>query len=212
MGTDRGEMGPNDQRTPVILNLGCGFSKMKSPVINVDKFDICKPDVQHDLEVHPYPWADESVDQVFAFHIFEHLQNWWGAFTECARILRWGGFLEMRVPSESSTSAGTYRDHLNIISPYSFCGTDGYVIGRHNTNAWAAIEDNTVPMHFEWIIQVPHPKYNWILKWFPKTMQFLAEHGRNFIWEERYVFRKQQHGEKNIPHPKIVGVGEGSRK
>jgi SAM-dependent methyltransferase len=175
---------------PVVLNLGCGFSKMSGAgVVNVDGFANCTPDVLHDLNAFPYPWADCSVDHIFAFHIFEHLKDWWAAFSECARILKPGGILEMRVPDESSTSAGTYRDHLHIISSYSFCGVvDGFV-ARHNTNAWAATVDSTVPFKQIGYVVVPFPQYNW-MRWVPGLLNFCHKHLRNFFWEQRFTFRK----------------------
>ena len=190
MERDRGEVGQDDQKTPVILNIGCGFAKMAKPAINVDMFEICKPDILWDLNKFPYPWEDNSVDQVCAFHIMEHLEDWWKSFLEITRILKIGGWFEMRVPDESSSSAGTYRDHKHIITHYSFCGLQGSFIHRHNTNAWAASIDDSIPMKVEHYFKVPHPEYNWIQKWFPSIFLFLASHCRNFIWEQRFVFRK----------------------
>ena len=190
MGGDRAAMGQDDQEAPVILNIGCGFAKMVPPAINVDAFEICKPDILWDLNKLPYPWHTESVDQVYAFHILEHLDDWWASFLEITRILKVGGWLEMRVPDESSTSAGTYRDHKHIISACSFCGLQGSLIQRHNTNAWAASVDDSVPMKIEHYWKVPFPEFNWIQRWFPWLFRLLASHSRNWVWEQRFVFRK----------------------
>ena len=82
-----------------VLNLGCGFAKFKSPnVTNVDAFDICKPDLVHDLNVMPLPFEDNSFDLILANHIFEHLPKWWDCFNECARVLKPCGRLEVYVP------------------------------------------------------------------------------------------------------------------
>ena len=45
------------------LNLGCG-SKILSDYINVDKFEYYKPNIVHDLEKIPYPFEDNSVDEI----------------------------------------------------------------------------------------------------------------------------------------------------
>ena len=172
---------------PVIINLGCGFKKIEG-AINVDAFDICNPDVLWDLNKTPYPFDDNSVDQIIASHVFEHLENWYGAFKECARILKEGGMFLIRVPDESSSSALTYRDHLHVFSLFSFHGADQYSSG---TNAWAKTIEGETPLKMVDYQQVPHKEYQWMIKWCPWLLKFCANHLRNFIWEQRFEFQKQ---------------------
>ncbi|MBO89251.1 MAG: hypothetical protein CMP14_06990 [Rickettsiales bacterium] len=54
------------------LNLGCGNHKIDN-FINVDKFVHCEPDEVVDLESFPWPWIDNSADEVVMSHILEHL-------------------------------------------------------------------------------------------------------------------------------------------
>lgn len=54
----------------VRLNLGCGQSKLPG-YVNVDKFG--DPDVKHDLEHLPWPFADDSVEEIRMTHVLEHL-------------------------------------------------------------------------------------------------------------------------------------------
>ena len=54
------------------LNLGCG-SKIYDGYINVDKFDIYNVDIQHDLEKFPYPFEDNSVEEIILSHVLEHI-------------------------------------------------------------------------------------------------------------------------------------------
>lgn len=180
---------------PLVLNLGCGFKKMVG-CVNVDAFQNCQPDVLHDLNKLPYPWADNSVDGIEAHHIIEHLDDWWAVFVECARILRPGGFLHIRVPHDSSSTALTYRDHFHIFSPHSFHGTVG---ATHGTSAWAETENDSVPLMLTEYYRVPFRRYEWMTRWCPWLLAFCADHLRNFIWEQRFHFKK-------------VGKHEQSRK
>lgn len=170
---------------PTLLNLGCGTYKREG-YINVDGFAECNPDLIWNLNITPYPWATNSVDGIVMTHVLEHLDNWWGAFTECARVLKPGGFLQIHVPDESSSTALTYRDHVNVFGLASFHGIVGRTSG---TNAWAKSEEGKVPLVLEQYFQVPFKKYEWMTR-FPRLLKFCAEHLRNFIWEQQFHFRK----------------------
>ena len=183
---------------PVILNLGCGFRKYEGG-INVDGFSACKPDVLWDLNKFPYPWEDNSIDRIYAYHVFEHLENWWGTFWECSRILKLGGELEMRVPDITSDSATAYRDHLHVITLFSFDGIANRLRGRA-LNAWARTQD-IPPMVLTRYARVPFADYNWMPKF---LLRFCGKHLRNYIWEQRYLFMKikeEQIGQK-FGHPR----------
>ena len=54
------------------LNLGCG-KRRREGFINVDSQPGCQPDLVLDLEALPWPWADDSVDEVDLIHVLEHL-------------------------------------------------------------------------------------------------------------------------------------------
>lgn len=179
-------MKTSNQVKPLMLNLGCGFNKLPG-YVNVDAFAHCEPEVVHDLDVFPYPWADNSVDSIEYWHAMEHVKDWWGSFCECARILKYGGTLNIRVPDESSKTALTYRDHHHVFSEYSFHG----IAGRsHGTNAWAYLEQGSVPLKLTHHMRVPYKEYNWMGKWCPWLLEFCANHLRNFIWEQQFTFVK----------------------
>jgi len=184
-------MEQNDK--PVLLNLGCGFDRFEG-YVNVDAFDICKPDIVHDLNEFPYPWADNSVDEIKMLHILEHLDDWWKVFLECVRILKPGGYLHIHVPDESSSTALTYRDHNHVFSFVSFHGTGG---STHGSSAWAKEFEDSIPVVMETYNRVPFPEHQWMFKWpFRWLGSFCARHGRNFIWEQQFHFRKLDRGWK----------------
>lgn len=169
---------------PLLLNLGAGFTRLSNHV-SVDAYG--DPDIKWDLNQAPYPWPDCSVDGIEMWHTLEHLDNWWVAFKECARILKYGGYLHIRVPDESSCTALTYRDHVAVFSRASFHGIAGR---RHGTNAWAKLENDSVPLVLEEYWQIPFKQYEWMARWCPRVLRFCADHMRNFIHEQRFYFRK----------------------
>lgn len=171
------------QLKPVLLNIGCGSIRLDG-WIGVDAYG--EPDVKHDLNVTPWPFKDNSVDKILAAHVFEHLDNWWGAFLECVRILKPLGTLEVRVPHESSTTALGYRDHIRPFASCSWYGIEGTSCG---TNAWAS-EEPRLPMRIVANYLKPFPKYQILFYWFPWIGRFCSFHMRNFIHEQRWVFEK----------------------
>ena len=79
------------------LNLGCGRFK-RDGFVNVDTVPECKPDVLHDLNDMPYPFADDQFQLVEADHVLEHLSDPFAAMRELHRIVEAGGTVRIRVP------------------------------------------------------------------------------------------------------------------
>jgi SAM-dependent methyltransferase len=180
--------GKYDMETkPIILNIGAGVKTIPG-MISIDLYG--NPDIRWDLNKVPWPFEANSVDQIFACHVFEHLPGWWDAFQECARILKPGGVLDMRVPDESSSKALTFKDHVKIFDIDSFHGIIGVT---HPTNAWVQEIKDSIPFNLVEYFRVPFQEYYWMTKWPWKLipiLPFCAKHMRNFIREQRFVFRK----------------------
>jgi len=60
------------ETNPMKLNMGCGYDKREG-YLNVDISPACQPDFVCDLESLPWPWQDDSVDEVLFSHTLEHL-------------------------------------------------------------------------------------------------------------------------------------------
>jgi SAM-dependent methyltransferase len=174
-----------------ILNIGCGFRKFIGAV-NVDKYPICEPDIIWDLDVKPWTWAlDDSFDVVIANHVMEHLKDWWGAFGECARVLKPGGKLKITVSHPSNLGDGRYRDGMNVITPYSFWGIEdgnGILPDALDANAFHYTVER-LPMKAVRYSLVPYERFKWMCKvlW---LLNFAAMHMRGFIWTQAFEFEK----------------------
>lgn len=105
----------------VILNLGCGKARIPNS-IGVDRVKIENyVDIAHDLDVIPYPFESNSVDEAHFYHVLEHLHDPIGKLEEIFRILKPGGILRMRVPHFSSM--GAFAD-LTHIRPFGYTSFD----------------------------------------------------------------------------------------
>jgi len=105
----------------VIVNLGCGKARIPNS-IGVDKVEIENyVDIVHDLDIVPYPFENDSVDEVHFYHVLEHLHDPIRKLEEIYRILKKGGVLYMRVPHFSSMGAFTDITHVR---PFGFTSFD----------------------------------------------------------------------------------------
>jgi len=88
---------------PLKLDLGCGQVKREG-FIGVDIAEAPGVDVVHDLTKYPYPFQDNSVEEIHCSHFLEHLTSSQRIrfMEECYRILQKDGRLGIIVPSGMS--------------------------------------------------------------------------------------------------------------
>lgn len=80
------------------LNLGAGHMHFPGWA-DVDIDARQKPE-RYDLRQHPWPWADDSAEEILASHILEHFTKaeGWLFLLECYRVLAPKGVLHVAVP------------------------------------------------------------------------------------------------------------------
>jgi hypothetical protein len=90
---------PQSKELSLKLNLGCGH-RPKPGWVNVDKYPPAEQ--LQDLEILPWPWADNSVEEVLLCHVLEHLGQSPNVFLkimqELYRICRNGAVITIIVP------------------------------------------------------------------------------------------------------------------
>jgi predicted SAM-dependent methyltransferase len=122
------------------LLIGCGSQRKKHVYLSEERefhelttLDIEErhnPDVVWDLNVTPWPFDDNSFDEVHAYEVLEHLgkqgdyRSFFAHFTEIWRVLKPGGQLYGSVPMWDSPWAWSDPGHTRIISKYSFIFLD----------------------------------------------------------------------------------------
>ena len=81
------------------LNLGCAknIRSHDEGWVNCDINEGPGVDVGFDANNH-FPFPDGYFSEIYASHIFEHLTNFPNAVKECARVLKKGGLMEVKVP------------------------------------------------------------------------------------------------------------------
>ena len=114
------------------LNIGCGRDKREG-YINVDSSPLVNPDKVCDLEKTPLPFKDNSVDEILAFHVLEHIKNFIPLMHDLHRVCKNGSIIKIKTPFYSAW--GQYNDptHVRFFSPRTFTyfqkGTYSHEVG-----------------------------------------------------------------------------------
>lgn len=99
------------------LNLGCGFNKKPKEEgwINIDADASVNPDMARDIE-QGLPFDDSSVDEVYAHHVLEHMEDFIFVLGEIYRVCMDGAEIEVEVPLGVSDDPS----HKTFFAPTSF--------------------------------------------------------------------------------------------
>lgn len=118
------------------LNLGSGHSKAAG-YINVDRETESHPDILWDLEIFPWPWDDNSVDEVVFNHSLEHLGARTDVFlriiSEVYRICRHEAIVRVNVPHPRHDNFLDDPTHVRPVTPTMFG-----LFNREQNDAWKA--------------------------------------------------------------------------
>lgn len=102
-----------------VLDFGCGNKKRPGAVgIDINPDTAC--DIVHDLNVFPYPFDDDSFDEIYADNVIEHLDDVIAVMEELHRIGRPNALVKVIVPYGRSRWAFIDPTHKHAFSCESF--------------------------------------------------------------------------------------------
>lgn len=107
-----------------ILDVGCGTNKVKGS-IGLDVVKLEGVDVVHDLDVYPWPFEDNTFDEVYMLDVIEHLSDVIKGMEEIHRILKPDGLLHIRVVywnHKYSFSDPTHKHYFSEVTWEFFTG------------------------------------------------------------------------------------------
>lgn len=107
------------EQKPLKLDLACGKNKQPG-FLGVDKVKIPEVDYVWNLEKFPYPFKENSVDEIYCAHYVEHVPDLIKFIDEIYRILKPGGKALIVAPYYSSMRAWQDPTHKRAISEASF--------------------------------------------------------------------------------------------
>jgi predicted SAM-dependent methyltransferase len=106
------------------VEIGCGDNKRHPEALGIDLIPGKGVDVVGDALDVFRALPNDCVKEIYSYHVFEHLENINGLFTEIERVLCIGGTVRLRVPHFSNAyyySDPTHRQPFGLYSFSYFC-------------------------------------------------------------------------------------------
>ncbi len=102
------------------LNLGCGVNHLPG-YVNVDRFPEGNPDVVCDLDIAPWPWADNTIDEIVMHHSLEHMgadtATFFTIIKELYRVSKPDAKIIIHVPHPRHDNFLGDPTHVRVITP-----------------------------------------------------------------------------------------------
>jgi len=171
------------------LHLGCGDKKLEG-YVNVDM--VGNPDKVCDLSVFPWPFEDNSADEIFSEHFLEHVMDYDKTILEMHRILKPNGKLHFRVPHYRNAMSPWHLHH------WQFSTITCKHLGESYSYLWNGkqlFSTETIRIRYVFVSQL---KFLWkCLEWIANLNPFAWDYLGLLIDEVEYIGRKYEDTLKN---------------
>lgn len=120
------------------LDLGCGSKIRSKDILRVDINPSLQPDILHDLNSLPYPFADGEFEVIYCIDALEHLDNIVKVMEEINRIAKPLAIVYITVPHFSCSNSYTDPTHKHCFSLFSF----DYFTGQNQWDFYTKVRFN----------------------------------------------------------------------
>lgn len=168
----------------VKVDMGCGQNCTVGPdgvkYLGLDFANCQGVDIVHDLTGFPYPFEDESVDEIVSNHFVEHLtgEDFMKHFNECYRILKKGG--QMRVVHPYCFSVRAFQDPTHK----TFIPAERYLYFDENWRVANRLDHYPIYTNFAYQVYIVYhgeKGVNWNLKNKESALPFSQNHYINVV-------------------------------
>lgn len=164
------------------INLGGGFKRIEG-FLNVDADPLTKPDTVVNIETDKWPYSDNTVDEVRAHHILEHIgDGFFHVMQELYRVCKDGAIIDIAVPhhrSEVWYGDVTHRRFITIDNLRQFSKKENaWHVNQWHSSSGFGVRYN---VDFEIIEYEFIPNENWRTRFATMTPAEITEVSTNFI-------------------------------
>ena len=138
---------------PLKIDLGAGRVK-RAGYLSVDRQRTPGVDLVCDAE-RRLPFLDNSVDEIFSRHLFEHVRNLIQLFEEVHRVCKPGALVTINVPYYTSVKAYKDPTHVNWFTEKTF----EYFEGKNWQNFEFPFRGSFRVLKTEYLYQRPFHRY-----------------------------------------------------
>lgn len=115
------------------LHFGCGTNKLEG-FINIDIENINNPEVIWNMNNFPYPFGNDSADEIICNMTLEHINEPIRAIGEFNRILKKGCYAKIVVPHATSITALSGEVHKRVFWAATF-----WHLEKESENKWHVV-------------------------------------------------------------------------
>lgn len=168
------------------INIGAGDTRYEG-FVNVDYDALTKPDYVVNLEKDPLPFEDNTVEQVIAHHILEHLgEGYFHLMKEIYRVCKHGAMIHIRVPHhrhETFLDDPTHRRPITVAGMHLFSKKHNDECRRKNYASSRLGYYFDVDFEVVNVVEVPDPNYIKIFEGRPveEVTRYMHEHNNTII-------------------------------
>lgn len=154
------------------LDLGCGLRRREGgDWITVDNNPLVNPDILHDLSKLPYPFNDNSIDEINMGHVLEHLSDPFTVMKELHRILKPGACLRIQVPHFSrGFTHSQHKNSMDVSFPLYF--------NKNYHGGYYGVDFELKSMRLDWMcmwdLKIYAVKQKWILSILKVINKFIS--------------------------------------
>ena len=132
------------------LDIGCGNSKREG-FIGVDVLNLDNVDIIHDLNTFPYPFKENSVDEIWLDNVLEHLKEPLLVLEELYRCSKPGAKITVAVPYFRSFYSTIDPTHRNFFGVNWFSYFDPtHLFNQKYQYSHAKFKVNKLEFDYEW--------------------------------------------------------------
>jgi ubiquinone/menaquinone biosynthesis C-methylase UbiE len=177
------------------LNIGSGYKRYED-FLNVDDDPLVSPDYIVNLEESKLPFEDNSIEEIRAYHILEHIKNFIPLMQEFYRICKHGAVIDVVAPHHNHE---VYYGDPTHVRPITVNGM--YLFSKNHCSTHKEQHDSSSGLAFKYGVDFEVISYDFDYDTFyvPLITQFNQRKDKGEVsQEEDFAFQRLMREANNV--------------